>query len=216
MAMPALWGRKNAYNVIKVWWTLRELGLDFRHHDVGSEPGDLETEEFLQMNPHARVPVLVDDDAIIWESNSIIRYLAAVYGSQTLWAESPYLRSRYERWMDWELCKLQPAFIELFWGFYRTPEARRNTDLIERAGQAMQAQLRQLDRQLDETDWLAGANFSAADIVCGVCLYRYQTMGYPVSLPAAVERWYRRLCEREAYRETVMQPYEELYARVDY
>ena len=66
--MIELWGRKNSSNVLKVLWTLAELDMDYRHHDVGSQPGDLETPEFLAMNPRARVPVLVDDGTVIWES----------------------------------------------------------------------------------------------------------------------------------------------------
>ena len=82
--MLELWGRKNAYNVQKVTWILAELKLEYVHHDVGSTVGDLESTEFLALNPHARIPVLRDGDAIIWESNSIVRYLAARYAAGTL------------------------------------------------------------------------------------------------------------------------------------
>ena len=75
--MIELWGRKNSYNVQKVLWTLAELNLEYSHHDVGSSEGELETAQFLAMNPHARIPVLVDNGSIIWESNSIVRYLSA-------------------------------------------------------------------------------------------------------------------------------------------
>ena len=129
--MLELWGRKNAYNVQKVTWMLAELGLEYVHHDVGSTAGDLDSAEFLALNPHARIPVLKDKDAIIWESNTIVRYLAASYAAGSLWSEDARQRSCAERWMDWELCKLQPDFIDLFWGYYRTPEQQRNNAVIE-------------------------------------------------------------------------------------
>jgi len=83
--MIELWGRGNAYNVLEVLWTLDELALDYRHHDLGSRPGDLDTAEYLAINPHARIPALLDHGAVIWESNSIIRYLAAEYSCGKLW-----------------------------------------------------------------------------------------------------------------------------------
>jgi glutathione S-transferase len=121
--MIELWGRKNAYNVQKVLWILGELALDYRHYDLGSDTGDLETPDFLALNPHARIPVMRDAGAVVWESNTILRYLAARYSGGDLWRQDPFERSLAERWMDWELSKLQPDFIELFWGFFRTPEA---------------------------------------------------------------------------------------------
>ena len=123
--MLELWGRPNAYNVQKTLWLLAELGLEFRHHDIGSNAGDLDTPEFLALNPHARVPVLKHGEAIIVESNTILRYLASSHGASALYPEDAFVRAQVERWMDWELASLQPAFISLFWGFYRTPPASR-------------------------------------------------------------------------------------------
>jgi glutathione S-transferase len=128
--MIEIWGRKNAYNVQKVIWTLHELALEYLHHDVGSTPGDLETEAFLAKNPHARIPVILDKNEFIWESNTIIRYLSCTYGNGLLWDTDLLSRSRAERWMDWELATLQPDFIDLFWGYYRTPEKQRDTSII--------------------------------------------------------------------------------------
>ena len=80
--MIELWGRKNSYNVLKVLWTLAELNIEYKHHDVGSNVGDLESPEFLALNPNGRIPVLVDKGSAIWESNTIVRYLCAVYGDK--------------------------------------------------------------------------------------------------------------------------------------
>jgi glutathione S-transferase len=87
--MIELWGRKNAYNAQKVFWALHGLRLECIHHDVGSTPGDLETKEFLSINPHVRIPFVLDKNECIWELNTIIRYLAASYGKNTLWNELP-------------------------------------------------------------------------------------------------------------------------------
>ena len=214
--MLVLWGRASAYNVQKALWLLAELGLEFRHEDLGGNPGELDSEAFLALNPHARIPVLDDDGDIVWESNTILRYLASKYAGDELWPRDPLERSRVERWMDWELASLQPAFISLFWNYYRTPEAQRDDALIDQARRSCQRFLRQLDRQLDAGDFLAGRHFSLADIVCGVCLFRYFNMGLELEKPRAVMAWYDRLSERAAYKKIIMTPFEQLWGRLEF
>ena len=214
--MLELWGRKNAYNVQKVLWILAELDLDFHHHDVGSNVGDLETPEFLALNPHARIPMIRDAGEVVWESNTIVRYLAARYADNSLWQQDPLERSRAERWMDWELSRLQPDFIDLFWGYYRTPVAERDQAFIEAAAQRCVSHFELLDRHLQRQPYLAGDYFSMGDIPCAVCLYRYFNMGLVLEQPRFVMQWYRRLSRRDAYRTVVMTAFDELEGRVDF
>lgn len=157
--MIELWGRKNAYNVQKVLWILGELALDYRHYDLGSDTGDLETPDFLALNPHARIPVMRDAGAVVWESNTILRYLAARYSGGDLWRQDPFERSLAERWMDWELSKLQPDFIELFWGFFRTPDASRNMAQIEAAARRCAQHFELLDAHLQRQPYLSRGLF---------------------------------------------------------
>src|SRR5579871_6747403 len=99
--MLELWGRSSAFNVQKVLWLLDELHLEFGHTEAGGAAGGLDTPQFRALNPHGRVPVLRDGDAVIWESHSILRYLAASHGDGAFWAATPARRSLAERWMDW-------------------------------------------------------------------------------------------------------------------
>ena len=214
--MLELWGRANAYNVMKPLWLLAEMGLEFRHHDVGSTPGELDSDEFLALNPHARVPVLRDADAVVWESNSVLRYLANRFEMNDLYPTDPLARSEVERWMDWELASLQPAFIDLFWGFYRTPPADRDAAAIEASRERCGDLFAQLDQRLETVDYLAGDAFSLADIACGVCLFRYFNMGVDVARPPALMAWYERLSERPAFRSSVMLPFDELRGRINF
>jgi glutathione S-transferase len=209
-----LFGRRSAYNVQKVLWTLDELGLAHEHVDAGGAAGGLDTPEFLARNPHGRVPVLVDGDAAIWESNTIVRYLAARYGAGRLWADDPLARSLAERWMDWELATLQPDFMALFWGFFRTPERERDAVAIRRAARRCAAHFARLDAHLAKQPFLAGARFGMGDIPAATALHRYFEMGAGVPEPPHVRGWYERLAERPAYREHVMRPFEELRGRL--
>lgn len=214
--MLELWGRANAYNVQKALWLLYELELEFEQHAVGSEPGELDSAAFRALNPHGRIPVLRDGDAVIWESNTILRYLASRYGDAALAAPDALARSQVERWMDWELSKLQPDFIDLFWSYYRTPADSRDARRIDAARLRCARHLRKLDTWLEARDYLAGGDLTPADVACGVCLYRYFEMGLVVEQPPALMRWYRRLAARPAYRHTVMREFDELAGRQDF
>ena len=214
--MLELWGRKNAYNVQKVLWMLAELGLEYRHHDLGSQSGDLHSEAYLAINPHARIPSLRDQGEVIWESNSILRYLAAEYSAGDLWPQQALARSRAERWMDWELSKLQNDFIDLFWGYYRCPEKVRDLAVIEQARKRCDAHFRLLDAHFREHAYLAGERFTMAEIAVATCLYRYLHMGLNLQLPVRVADWYQRLTTRAAYRASIMVPFDELRAREEF
>ena len=215
-AILELWGRGSAFNVQKVLWLLDELGLPFRHTEAGGAAGGLDTPAFRALNPHGRVPVLRDGDAVVWESHSILRYLAASYGVGALWAQSPAERSLAERWMDWAQTSLQPEFMALFWGWYRTPPAQRDEAAIGAAAERCAACFELLEEQLRTRPYLAGAQFTLADIPVGTALYRYFEMGRPTPPLPAVHAWYARLMARPAYRARVMRPFDELRGRTGF
>jgi glutathione S-transferase len=214
--MLTLWGRASAFNVQKAMFAIGELGLEHRHVEVGGSFGGLDDPEFLARNPNGRVPVIADGDAIVWESHSIIRYLAARYGAGSLWPEDPAQRSLADRWMDWTLANLGPDFMGLFWSFYRTPEAQRDAARIAKAGARCEAHFRILEAHLRERPFVAGSHFTMGDIPPATTLYRYFEMGHPVPDLPAVEAWYGRLAERPAFRASVMRPFAELADRLDF
>ncbi len=81
--MLKIWGRRNSFNVQKVMWLISELGIVHQHISAGGKFGGLNTPEFLSMNPHGRVPCILDKETAVWESHAILRYLAARYGQPT-------------------------------------------------------------------------------------------------------------------------------------
>ena len=214
--MIKLWGRPNAYNVQKVMWALDELKIEYEQIDIGSHSGDLETTSFRQLNPHSTIPVIADGEDTIWQSNTIIRYLFAEYGSNAYTPTTPIQQSYVERWMDWELATLQPDVIGLFWCFYRTPEVDRDATKIEFHREHCTNHFRQLDRQLETQLYLAGDNFSMADICCATSLYRYFEMGIGVDKPKNLMRWYDSVTNRPAYRKNIMVSFTELKGRLEF
>ena len=215
--MLKVWGRRSSFNVQKVLWLVAELQLPHEHIPAGGSFGRLNGPAFRRLNPHGRVPVLQDGDLAVWESHAILRYLAARYGGERFWPSDPADRARIEGWMDWSQTALQPDFLMgVFWGYYRTPEARRDRPAIERSLRLCAEHFRLLDGVLATQDFLAGDHLSLADIPSGMSLYRYFELDIDRPPLPHVEAWYQRLRLRPAYRTHVMIPFEELRGRLDY
>ncbi len=124
--MLRVWGRTNSINVQKVMWAVGELGLAHERVDAGGEFGGLDTAAYGAMNPNRMIPVVDDGGTVVWESNAVVRYLAARYGAGGLWPEDPGARSLADRWMDWQLSTAQPAMGPVFINLVRTPPERRD------------------------------------------------------------------------------------------
>jgi glutathione S-transferase len=202
--------------VQKVMWLVGELTLDHRHVNAGGGFGGLDDPGFRALNPHGRVPVIDDDGTVVWESHSILRYLAARHGGATLWPQDPGERSEADRWLDWMLATLQPAFMDVFWGFYRTPPAQRDDAAIRAALDRCHRCYAMLDAHLAARSFLAGSRFSIGDIAVGASLFRFLALELPHPALPNLRAWYERLCARPAYRAHVMLPFEDLRGRLDY
>jgi glutathione S-transferase len=214
--MIQLYGRHTSYNVQKVLWTLDELGLEFDHTNLGGRYGGLNTVEFDALNPNDKIPVLNDDGLVVWESNAIVRYLAAEYGQGTLWPLQSTDRSQADQWMEWAVNNLLPEFISLFWAYYRTPESQRDFTAIDLTQLKCERLYRLLDAHLGDCRFLVGDSFTMGDIPAATSLYRYFEMGLEVQKPPNVMDWYSRLMEREPFRCRVAEPFDELFGRLDY
>ena len=122
-----LLGRVSSINVRKVLWTAAQLGLDLDREDWGAGFRSPQEPGYLALNPNGLIPVLLDGDFVLWESNSICRYLAARAGDTVLLPAGPQARARVEQWMDWQAGELnnswRVAFMALVRGQPATPEA---------------------------------------------------------------------------------------------
>lgn len=215
--MLKIWGRRNSFNVQKVMWLVGELGIAHEHIPAGGSFGGLDRPEFLALNPHGRVPLIEDAGNAVWESHTILRYLAARFGASHFWPDDAGERSQFERWMDWSQTALQPAFLsDVFWGFYRTPEAQRDWPRIRRGIERCSAHFLLLDRWLEGRRHMLGDDLSLADIAAGTTLYRYFNLDIPRPDIPNVQAWYGRLSERDSYRDHVMIPFDDLKGRLAY
>ena len=208
-----LWGRKSSCNLQKAWWALEELELPYTHVELGGDFGGLNDPAYLAMNPHGRVPTIRDGSIVVWESEAIVRYLAARYGTGILWPEEPAERAIADQWMAWTATRLYPDWINLFWRYVRTPPPKRDIVLIQRLRGATAARFEMLDRHLADRRYIGGDKFTMADIPAGMTLYRWFEMDIDRPATPNIEAWYARLHERPAYRNTVCIPFDDLVGK---
>lgn len=195
--MIQLLGRATSGNVQKVLFLLEELGLPFERKDYGKQWENTTTPEYSAMNPIKKVPTLVDGDNAIWQSNTILRYLAAK-NPTSLYPADPAQRAKIDSWMDWTLSELNGAYLGGFKDA-KKPEAERSPDTAPN----LAAELKVLEAQLAKNAFAAGAQFSLADIALGPIVKR--CIAFPLGLPALPKTtaWVATLQARPAFQKAV-------------
>ena len=198
--MLKIWGRISSINVKKVVWAAQELGLAFERTDTGGAFGLTKTPEALRRNPNALVPVLDDDGFVLWESNVMVRYLCKKHSLGHLYPSDLRTQFEAERWMDWQQTTFNPAGRNAFWQLVRTSPEQRDLNLIAQSVANTEPLLDTLEQHLARTPFMAGGEFTMADIPLACEIHRWwglprQRPGYP-----HIERWYAQLHARTGAR----------------
>jgi glutathione S-transferase len=203
-----IWGRTNSVNVQKVLWCLRELDLAYERIDAGMQFGRNDGPDYLAMNPNGRVPTLVDGDYVLWESNSIMRYLCLAYGKGTpIYPEAPKRRAAVDRWLDWTLSTVQPVDRPVFWALVRTPPEQRDMAAIQRDADAEAVVWRIADQHLATRRFIEGDEFTIADIAIGAYARRWLGVeGITRPKQPHLERWLENLASRPGFVEFIAKP----------
>jgi glutathione S-transferase len=199
--MLKIWGRLSSVNVQKVVWCADELGLPYERVDAGGTFGLTTTPEYLAMNPNALVPVIEDEGFVLYESNAIVRYLAARDSKAALWPEDLRKRADADRWMDWQTNTYQPAMRDIFWQLVRTPAEKRDAAVVEASRKECERLTAILDAHLAGKRYLAADGFTAADIVLGCAAHRWLHLPTQREARPNVERWYAELKSRPGSRQ---------------
>jgi glutathione S-transferase len=203
--MLRIWGRKNSSNVRKALWIAEEVGVPYETKDAGGAFGLVNEAEYRAMNPNGRIPMIEDGDFVLWESNAIVRYLAAQYGTESgLYLTDPKARAQADKWMDWTTSTIAAPFSPVFWGVLRTPADKQDWDAINQGVKTLHGLLAVADDALSRQPWLSGEAFGMGDIPLGSFAYAWFEM--PIERPPLpyLQAWYERLKTRPAYRKAVM------------
>ena len=203
-----IWGRANSVNVQKVLWCLAELDLAYERIDAGMAFGKNDTAEYLAMNPNGRVPTLVDGDYVLWESNSVMRYLCLAYGKESpIYPQAPKRRAAVDRWLDWTLSTVQPVDRPVFWALVRTPVEKRDMAAIQKDVDAEAVVWRIVETQLTTRRFLEGDEFTIADIAVGTYARRWLGVeGVTKPMLPNLERWFAQFADRPGFVQFVAPP----------
>jgi glutathione S-transferase len=203
-----IWGRANSVNVQKVLWCLRELDLDYERIDAGMAFGRNLEPDYLAMNPNARVPTLQDGDFVLWESNSIMRYLVLAYGAGSpIYPQAAQRRAAVDRWLDWTLSTMQPVDRPVFWALVRTPIEQRDMVAIQKDADAEAAQWRIVDAQLRTRRFIEGDDFTLGDIALGAYARRwFGVEGIRKPRLEHLDRWFAQFAARPGFAQFVAPP----------
>ena len=199
--MLRILGRSGSINVRKVLWTCEELSLDYTHEPWGEGELSLSSAEFLALNPNARIPVLVDGNFVLHESNAICRYLALRYGNDDLLPSAPEARGVVDQWMDWQATELNEAWRYAFMARVRKSPSHADAVLVERSVSEWNRHMAMLDHALSRIgDYVTPHGFTLADIVLGLTTHRWFMT--PMERPRleAVSDYYERLSDRAGFR----------------
>src|SRR5262249_46427551 len=199
--MIKTWGRNTPINVQKVMWAVGELKLPHERIDIGGPYGKNREPAYLAMNPNGLVPTLEEDDGfLLWESNSIVRYLAAKHGAGRLEPTDARTRARAGQWMDWQLSVAGPAIHDAFWGLIRTPPEKRDSAAIAESKARTTEAMKIVDAALAKTAYLASDAFSMGDIPVALVTFRFRRLVPERSPLENLERWYAAIETRPAFR----------------
>lgn len=203
MAAPifTIWGRLNSHNVKKIAWFAEELGLNYVRHDVGRQFGF--SDEYLAKNPNRLIPTIEDGKVVLWESNAILRYMAAEYGGERWFPRDPIDRALADRWMDWQMSYATAQAVP-FLSLARIPREDWDHAAIASGIEECARHLAVMERYLTDKPWLSGHTFGIGDIPMGVYAYTWFSLPFDKPEFPAVSDWYARIRERPGFADQVM------------
>lgn len=193
-------GKASSINVRKVLWACDEIGVDYTREDWGSGFRDTHVPEFLSLNPNGLVPVVIVDGLVLWESNTILRYLASAHGRTDLLPTEPGPRAEVEKWMDWQASEFNNSWRYAFQALIRKNPAFQDEAQLEVAVSEWSRHVAILDQMLKHRAYVAGDSFTLADIPIGLSINRW--FAAPIDGRTdfqAVSDYFERLSARPAF-----------------
>ncbi len=204
--MLKIWGRSNSINVMKVMWCVEELDIAHQRIDAGMQHGVVGEDFYAKLNPNRQVPTIDDHGLNLWESNVIVRYLSAKYGSGSLSPVDIGERALADQWMDWQQTTVHPDITVIVWAVVRDLKENQDPEKLAAAASRLAKYWQVVDDHLADRDFLCGDHLTMADIPLGTAVWRWYKMETERPALANVEAWHDRLKQRAGFQQYVMQP----------
>jgi len=204
--MFTIYGRTNSSNVRKVLMLCEEIGLTkYERLDYGRGFKPIDSPEYAALNPNMVVPTIIDGDLVLWESNAILRYLAARHGPEEMYPTDLVARAKVDMWMDWQLTTLIAGVRQLFQGLHVKNPAYTATEQLENAGKLARNSMKILDANLTSSGgYVAGDTLTIADCAISMFVHRWYALPIEHKDFTALEAYYERLKERPAFQKWIV------------
>ncbi|MDS7932993.1 glutathione S-transferase [Acinetobacter sp. V91_7] len=199
--MLKILGRDNSINVRKVLWLCEELNLEYEREDWGRGVLSTQSPEFLQLNPNGQIPVVLDGDLVLWQSNSIIRYLANAYDKENQ-LYPPQAKERFfvDQWLDWQAIELNNSWTYTIMSLLRHSPDHQDPNLLQQGIDKWNRHMQMLDQQLAKTQaYVAGSQFSLADIPIGLSVQRWKATPFDHPTLSHVDQYFELLNQRAGF-----------------
>jgi len=194
LAKLRILGKTSSINVRKVLWTCAEIDIDYVQEEWGNGFKDTNSKEFLDLNPNGLVPVMIHGDFVLWESNTICRYLAALYDRFDLLPQMPQTYYHVQQWMDWQATTLNSSWRYAFMGLVRHHPLYQDEALVKSSESEWNKTMGILEAQLNSTQaYVCGNCLTLADIVIGLSVHRWLSSPIDHAMLPGVKLYYQRL-----------------------
>ncbi len=186
----------------RCFWLLEELNLKYERMPIDMRAKEHKSENFLKLNPNGKVPCLIDDQFVIWESMAINNYLVDKYKSP-LQGATPEDRGLISQWSFWAILELQKPLIEAFIQKVFVPEDRRDQLVIDNAINTTKPLLALLDKYLQNRKYMVGNNFSLADLNVASVVNLTSAIEMDIKSCTNVSSWAQSCQDRPAFQKVM-------------
>ena len=187
-----------ASRAMRCLWMLEEIGEPYQLLEKSTRADDLQTADYLRLNPNARIPTLVDGDVVIWESMAINLYLAQKYEGP-MHCSAPEVLGIAAQWSFWAMLEMEELLLDLLIHRALLPEFTRDPSHAERAELLLQKPLGVLNAALAGREFLSGRSFTVADLNVASILVWGKMARLGLSAHSEVKRWLDGCLARPAY-----------------
>lgn len=181
------------------------LGIELELENIALPKGEQMNPPFVELNPNHKIPTLVDEDFVLWESTAIMQYLARKKPDHALWPDEPRIQADINRWLCWNIAHWSPACgIFVYEYIVKQFMNRGDPDPLELGKGEGQFHLfaEVLDKHIRDRDWLVGKNVTLADYAVGSFLDLAEPAYLPVDDYADIVRWYSNIGKLDAWKKS--------------